>query len=322
MAGGVFGRAVLAVTSNPTVASVAQRSAISGGLVRRFVAGETLDDAIEAVRMLNAQGMRVALDQLGENTATPEDAVAATDEAVHALERVRFAGVDAYMSIKLTQLGLDLGEHLVLDNARRLLERARALHNFICIDMEGSTYTARTLELYTLLREAYDNVGTVIQAYLYRSMADLRELVGIGAQIRLVKGAYNEPAHIAYRRKRDTDRNYVRLMEFLLVHGRYPALATHDPAIIEHARRFAQAQDIGSDRFEFQMLYGVRRDLQEELLRRGFNVRIYLPYGAQWYPYLTRRLAERPANLIAVAGSVVRERASVIRAEAGREDVR
>jgi proline dehydrogenase len=303
-----FSNLVLGVAAQPVVETFASRSPLTRGLVARFVAGETLDQALAAVRALQERGLHVTLDHLGENTTSIEDADAACAEALHALEGVRFAGLDAHISVKLTQLGLDVGEHVVRANAERLLERARTLHSFVRIDMEGSLYTARTLELFSALRRRYENVGIVLQASLYRSMADARALTAEGARIRLVKGAYSEPAHISYRRKRDTDRNYLRIMEFLLREGHFPAIATHDVALIDHACAFAREYRIAADRFEFQLLYGVRRDLQESLVRQGHGVRVYVPYGAQWYPYLTRRLAERPANLLFMLGSVVRER--------------
>ncbi|HWE62251.1 MAG TPA: proline dehydrogenase family protein [Chloroflexota bacterium] len=306
MAGNLFGNALLGVASQPAVAEFAHRSPLTQGLVRRFVAGETLDDALAAVRAIEGQGMHVALDHLGENTTSVAEAAAATGEAIQALEAVHGLGADAYISVKLTQMGLDLGEYIVLDDARRLLDRAAALDGFIRIDMEASAYTARTIELFSELRQQYQNVGIVLQAYLYRSMDDLRAMVSIGARVRLVKGAYREPPHISFRRKRDTDRNFVRMMEYMLREGEEPAIATHDPAIVEHACEFARQIKLSPDRFEFQMLYGVRRDLQEQLTDDGYRVRVYVPYGAQWYPYLTRRLAERPANLQFVLGSLLR----------------
>lgn len=308
MAGDVFGNAVLAFVRNPSVARVARGSPLTRSLVERFVAGETLDSALEVVGRLEARGLRASLDHLGENTATEADAGAAVDEALRALERMSAARPDAYISVKLTQLGLDVGEHVALDNARQLLARAEACGGFIRLDMEGSDYTGRTIDLFTELRGRFECVGIVLQACLYRTERDVRELIALGARIRLCKGAYSEPPHIAFRRKRDTDRNYVRLMETLLLHGCSPAIATHDVAIIGHARSFARQHGIGPERFEFQMLYGVRRDVQDDLVRAGYTVRVYVPYGTEWYPYLSRRLAERPANLVFVAGSIARER--------------
>ena len=308
MPGSLFGRLVLGVTAQPVVASAATRMPITQGLVHRFVAGETLDSALAVVHSLESAGMRAALDHLGENTSTQKEAGAATEEALSALERVAAAGFDSYVSVKLTQLGLDVGEHVAVENASRLLERAGALGAFVCIDMEGSSYTGRTVEVFSGLRARFANVGIVLQSCLYRSWRDTHELVGLGARIRLVKGAYSEPPHIAYRRKRDTDRNFARVMEYLLLNGSEPAIATHDDALIEQACSFAAEQGVEKGNFEFQMLYGVRRDLQERLVRAGYRVRVYVPYGSQWYPYLTRRLAERPANLLFMAGSLAKER--------------
>jgi proline dehydrogenase len=308
MADRLFGKLVLGVSSRSSVRNVATGSTITTSLVHRFVAGETLDDAIHAVHDIAARGLTVTLDNLGENTANVADADHATREVLEALDRLHAERVDAYISLKLTQLGLDVGEHVVLGNAARVIERAGLLGNFIRLDMEGSTYTARTVEIFKNLRAKYDNVGIVLQAYLYRTVLDAQALTAIGAKVRLCKGAYNEPAHISFRRKKDTDRNYVRIMEFLFDHGHEPAFATHDPDIIDRAIEYANASGIARDRFEFQMLYGVRRDLQESLASRGYRVRVYVPYGSQWYPYLTRRLAERPANLLSMLNSVVRER--------------
>ncbi len=308
MAGQLFGKLVLSVASRPSVHEFAATSSVTSPLVHRFVAGATLDDAMRAVRHIAARGMTVALDNLGENTTSEADADHATREVLEALERVHAEQAQAYISLKLTQLGLDIGEHIVFGNMERVLERASGLGNFIRLDMEGSSYTARTLEIFEQLREKHDNVGIVLQAYLYRTMQDARSLTDRGARIRLCKGAYNEPPHISFRRKRDTDRNYTRIMEYLLDSGHAPAFATHDPAIIDHAIAYVHSKGIPRDRFEFQMLYGVRRDLQESLVDGGFNVRVYVPYGSQWYPYLTRRLAERPANLLSMVKSVLSER--------------
>jgi proline dehydrogenase len=308
MADQLFGKMVLGVASHPSVRGFAVASPVTHGLVHRFVAGDTLDDAVRTIQQITARGLTATLDNLGENTSSLEDSERATLEVLQALDRLRTAHLDAYISLKLTQLGLDVGEHIVVANAERVLRHAHQTGNFIRLDMEGSTYTARTVELFRELRAAHDNVGIVLQAYLYRTMADVETLTGIGAKIRLCKGAYNEPPHISFRRKKDTDRNYVRIMEYLFDHGHSPAFATHDEAIIEHGIAYATARGIAREQFEFQMLYGVRRDLQESLASRGYHVRVYVPYGSQWYPYLTRRLAERPANLLSMVRSVARER--------------
>ena len=290
----------------------AYRLLLSNRLTRamawRFVAGEDLETALRAVRDLNARGIRAALDPLGENVATEAEAVAAADEAIAILRRIEEAGVDAYLSIKLTQLGLDLGDDLCRAQLRRVLDCARDLGHFVRIDMEGSAYTQRTLDLFDEVRREYgaETVGTVIQAYLYRSQADIERLIPTGARLRLVKGAYNEPPEIAFPSKDDVDRAYRVEMEMLLARGCYPALATQDERLIGRAQGFAAAEGIDESRFEFQMLYGVRRDLQERLAASGYNVRCYVPYGTQWYPYFMRRLAERPANVFFILGNLLR----------------
>lgn len=290
----------------------AYRLLLSNRLTRamawRFVAGEDLETALRAVRDLNARGIRAALDPLGENVATEAEAVAAADEAIAILRRIEEAGVDAYLSIKLTQFGLDLGDDLCRAQLRRVLDCARDLGHFVRIDMEGSAYTQRTLDLFEEVRREYgpETVGTVIQAYLYRSQADIERLIPTGTRLRLVKGAYNEPPEIAYPAKADVDRAYRIEMEMLLARGCYPALATQDERLIGRAQGFAAAEGIDESRFEFQMLYGVRRDLQERLAATGYNVRCYVPYGTQWYPYFMRRLAERPANVLFILGNLLR----------------
>lgn len=300
----MLGRAVLAVTGQPQVAGFIRTSPLARPIVERFVAGETLEAAIEAARRLNEVGIRASLDYLGENTAAEEEAGAAADAYLAALEAIAAGEVDANISLKLTALGLDLGEDVCRRHLRRVLARANELRLFVRVDMEGSSYTERTIALVRQLHGAYPRVGTVLQAYLYRTRDDLEVLLEEGVRVRLVKGAYAEPPRIAYPRKRDTDRNYQRLMETLLRGGDYPALATHDVALIEHAKAYAARKGIPKAHFEFQILYGVRRDLQEALARDGYNVRAYVPYGLQWYPYLTRRLAERPANLLFMASQL------------------
>ncbi|MHB1133917.1 MAG: proline dehydrogenase family protein [Chloroflexota bacterium] len=276
-------------------------------LALRFVAGDTLDAALDTVRQLNGLGIRVSLDHLGENVTDSSTAQLAAAASVTALNRLAAAGLDGNVSIKLTQMGLDLSDELCLRNVRAILETAARHGNFVRIDMEGSPYTGRTLDFYYLLRElGHDNVGVVIQSYLYRSAADVERLIARGARVRLVKGAYNEPAAIAYPRKRDVDENYRRLAEPLLERGNYPAIATHDERLIEWVKRYAAERGIGRERFEFQLLYGIRRDLQESLAREGYNVRVYVPYGTEWYGYLMRRLAERPANLVFMLSNLLR----------------
>lgn len=270
---------------------------------RRFVAGEELPEALQAVRALNAQGLKATIDHLGENTRTREEAVRAAQEYLRILDAIEEHKLDASVSLKLTQMGLDVDEELCYENVRRIAGYARERGNFVRIDMESSAYTDRTLQLYERLREeGYSHVGVVIQAYLYRSERDVERLIEWGANVRLCKGAYAEPPEVAFPQKRDVDRNFLKLLEKLWspeaqARGVYVAVATHDPKILEWARRYARDHKIPTEAFEFQMLYGVRRDLQLRLVEAGYRVRIYVSYGQEWYPYFMRRLAERPANL-------------------------
>jgi proline dehydrogenase len=290
----------------------AYRAMLSNPLTRamawRFVAGESLETAIGIVRELNARGIQVTLDHLGENVTSQQEAVRAADEAIAILRRIADAGVRSHLSVKPTQLGLDQGDDFCRAQLCRILAVARETKNFVRIDMEGSPYTQRTLDLYAALREEYDTdtVGAVIQSYLRRSQQDIDRLIAADARIRLVKGAYNEPPDLAFPEKADVDRAYRIQMEQLLARGRYPAIATHDERLIGRAQGFAAAEGIGPERFEFQMLYGVRRDLQERLVKERYNVRCYVPYGTQWYPYFMRRLAERPANVVFILGNLLR----------------
>ena len=278
-------------------------------LAQRFVAGETLDEAIRAVDPLNKKGITASLDLLGESVRTEREAQAATREILTMLDRINERRVQANVSLKLTQMGLDISEELCIALMHDVVGRARDLRTFIRIDMEDSTYTERTLRLFEdRLHPSYgDHVGIVLQSYLYRTLADVERAIAIKARVRLCKGAYKEPATVAYPEKADVDANYVRCMHKLLSEGNYPALATHDERIIREATRYVRANGIGPERFEFQMLYGVRRDLQERLVRDGWRVRVYVPFGTQWYPYLMRRLAERPSNIAFLTGSVVKE---------------
>ncbi|HET8631993.1 MAG TPA: proline dehydrogenase family protein [Thermomicrobiales bacterium] len=282
---------------------------VTRGMAWRFVAGEDVDAALAAVRALTAQGITATLDHLGENVGTEAEAVAAAGDIVAVLRRIAAARFDSHVSIKLTQLGLDIDADLCRAQVRRVLDCARDLGNFVRIDMEGSAYTQRTLDLFYELREDYgaDTVGVVIQSYLYRSRADVERAIATGSRVRLVKGAYDEPADIAYPEKADVDRAYRVEMEMLLARGRYPAIATHDERLIGRAQGFAAAEKLDERGFEFQMLYGVRRDLQARLAAEGYHVRCYVPYGTQWYPYFMRRLAERPANVVFILGNLLRK---------------
>ncbi|MBN2337713.1 MAG: proline dehydrogenase family protein [Acidobacteria bacterium] len=263
----------------------------------RFVAGETLADALEAVRRANGRNLLGILDLLGEHTRTPEDAARAAGEIAAALDAIRDWRVRSQVSVKLTQLGLALDPALALANLTALAGKARGLDNFVWVDMEESAYTRSTLEIVTAVHRGSPGIGVAIQAYLYRSEEDVRAMVRHGIPVRLVKGAYLEPPGVAFARKSQTDASYLKLMRMLLEGGATNAIATHDEALIDAALAFARSRGIAPDRFEFQMLYGIRRDLQAELAREGYRVRIYIPYGRQWYPYFMRRLAERPANV-------------------------
>jgi len=273
---------------------------------RRFVPGEELTAAIEAARSCNHAGMSVSLDHLGENVGSREDAERAGATYIEALDRITAARLDANISLKLTHLGLDLGEEFCAEQLRRVTRRATECANFVRVDMESSAYTDRTLRMVKQARSGTDAVGTVIQAYLLRSEQDIRDLLDIGCRIRLVKGAYKESPQIAFPRKKDVDANFVKLMKILLPSGIYHALATHDPGMIDAAIQFAAENAITKDKFEFQMLYGIRTDLQSRLVREGYRVRVYIPFGKDWFPYFMRRLAERPANLLFFAKNIFR----------------
>lgn len=283
--------------SNPVARKMAQR----------FVAGETLDQAVEVVRKINAQAMTATLDHLGENVTSQAEAIEAADTYRRMLQEIARAGVRSNVSLKLTHMGLDLGDEFALRTTLRVVEEAAALGNFVRIDMEGAEYVERTLDIFYRIYEHHKNIGIVIQACLYRSRSDVEQLLDSGARIRLVKGAYLEPPTIAFADKTDVDRNFVALMQIILARGNYPAIATHDPAMIDATKQQARELHLDQHTFEFQMLYGIRRDLQTQLVSDGYKTRIYVPYGSEWYPYLMRRLAERPANVMFVAGNLVRE---------------
>jgi len=284
------------------------RQRLTAAVAYRFVAGDTLDDAIRAVRSVNARGATASLDHLGENVAEEAAARAAAQDYLKAFERISAEGLQANVSVKLTQLGLDISEDLCRGLLRGVLERAQQLQNFVRVDMEGSVYTQRTLDLVLAMHEQFQNCGVVLQSYLYRTEANVARANAAGVRVRLVKGAYDEPADVAYRKKSDADASYERAMRTLLDYGTYPAIATHDERLIDATKAYARERGIAADRFEFQLLYGIRRDLQDRLVREGYRVRVYVPYGTEWYPYLMRRLAERPANLWFFVGNILRER--------------
>lgn len=303
---------LLHIANRRPVYRLIMRHGLLRSLAQRYVAGEELADGIVVAETLNTQGLMVSLDHLGESVHTPAAAGGASSAYLEALEAIAREQVDANISLKLTQLGLDVSRELCLSHLRRILERARELNDtFVRIDMESSAYTQRTLDVHQeLWATGLRNVGVVLQAYLYRTAADVERAIEMGTRVRLCKGAYLEPARIAYADKAAVDANYARLTERLLLKGNYPAIATHDERLIQHAKAVARRADIAPDRFEFQMLFGVRRDLQLQLVQQGYRVRVYVPYGQEWYPYLTRRLAERPANLAFFIRSLLLETAA------------
>jgi len=276
---------------------------------RRFIAGETAEEALEAAKALQARGMRLTLDQLGESITTLPEAEAATAAYAALIEKVVAAGVERNISIKATQLGLDVDTGVCVANIRRVLELARRHEFFVRIDMENSPYIQKTLDLFNAMwAEGFRNTGVVLQSAILRSEADAKAVSALGARVRLVKGAYKEPAAVAHQAKADVDRAFVRIMQMLLSAGHYPAIATHDPAMIDATRAFAAERGIPKDAFEFQMLYGIRRDLQAALAAEGYRMRVYVPFGTQWFPYFMRRLGERPANVAWVLKGLVSDR--------------
>ena len=301
--------ALLYLSNQPKVFNFVRHNRMAKGFANRFVAGETLDTALAAVKQLNAQGITATLDLLGESVRNEAEARESARAYIEILDRIQEERLDANASVKLTAMGLDISEDLCVSNMQNILDRAHELKTFVRLDMESSDYTQKTLDLfYERLYPTYrGNVGIVLQSYLYRTETDIEDANKAGARVRLCKGAYKEPASVAYPEKKDVDDNYVRCMRTLLSDGHYPGIATHDEAMVDATKRFARESGIASDRFEFQMLYGVRRDLQLRLVREGYRMRVYVPFGTQWYPYLMRRLAERPANVAFITGNIMRE---------------
>jgi len=294
-----------------TLKSLASRYGMrrTGSFARRFIAGEQVEEAIEAARQVERDGLMVTLDLLGESVASPTDALAATRAYIGVIEAIERAGVGRNVSLKLTQLGLDIDQATCIDNFRRILDVAGKGNFFVRIDMENSPYTDRTLDIFeTLWQSGYRHAGVVIQSYLKRSTADITRMNALGARVRLVKGAYREPAAVAFQQKAEVDAAYVEQMQLLLTQGHYPAIATHDPAMIDATKTFAASKGIANDTYEFQMLYGIRRDLQASLAKEGHPFRVYVPFGKEWFPYFMRRLGERPANIGFVVGSILKDK--------------
>jgi proline dehydrogenase len=305
----IMRQGLLWLSERQGVFNFVRRNGLARKFASRFVAGETIEEGVNAAHELSRRGITASLDLLGESVTAEADAVAAHDQYLLMLDRMAASGVEVNVSVKLTQMGLDIDEELCHRNMMQILEKAKALEGFVRLDMEGSDYTQRTLDFFSrrLFPHYGAYCGVVIQSMLRRSEQDIESLIALHARVRLCKGAYLEAPEVAFPGKADVDRSYVRLMERLLLAGNYPGIATHDEAIIAHARDFTRRQGIDNDRFEFQMLYGVRRDLQERLRESGYRLRVYIPFGTQWYPYLMRRLAERPANIAFLLGNLVRE---------------
>ena len=302
-------QALLYLSSQPQVFHFVRHNRVAKKFAERFVAGESLEQVLDAVVGLNAKGITASLDLLGESVHSEAEARGAGQEYLHMLDRIHERGIDANVSVKLTAMGLDISEELCVTIVHNILARARDYRTFVRLDMESSAYTGRTLRLfYDRFYPSYpDHVGIVLQSYLRRTETDVQRAIQARCRVRLCKGAYQEPPTLAFPDKREVDANYSECMHQLMQDGRYPGLATNDEHLIADAKSFARSGSIDPSRFEFQMLYGVRRDLQEGLVREGFRVRVYVPFGTQWYPYLMRRLAERPANVAFIAGSVLRE---------------
>jgi proline dehydrogenase len=299
------------VSHSRLLKELASRYGMAGprAFARRFIAGETAEDAINAVRDIQDRGMHHTLDYLGESVTTPAAAEAATRGYLKLIDVVDRAGVEKNLSLKLTQLGLDIDKAICIDNLRRILAAGDRCGFFIRIDMESSKYTEVTLEIFeSVWRQGSRNVGVVLQSCLYRTEQDVVRVNGLGARIRLVKGAYREPKSVAHQKKSDVDAAYLRFAKLLLTDGTYPAIATHDQRIIDQLKNFAAEHGIAANRYEFQMLYGIRRDLQTALSQEGFGMRIYVPFGQEWFPYFMRRLGERPANVGFVLRSLMAER--------------
>jgi proline dehydrogenase len=302
-------QSLLWLSEQRRVFNFVRKNRLARSFASRFVAGETIDEAVKAAEELAGRGITASLDLLGESVTVESEAIAARDQYLQMLDRMAVAKAEVNVSVKLTQMGLDIAEDLCQANMIRILDKARALGGFVRLDMESSEYTQKTLDFFTqrLYQDYRDHCGVVIQSALRRSEKDIDDMIALHARVRLCKGAYLEPPTVAFPSKKDVDQNYRRLLERLLLKGNYPGIATHDEAMIQHARQVAKTQGIPAERYEFQMLYGVRRDLQTRLREAGYNMRVYIPFGTQWYPYLMRRLAERPANIAFILGNLVRE---------------
>jgi|SRR5438270_6464632 len=299
----------ISLSESRSLRAVAEKSPLGRRVSTRFVAGTEIDDVLRATRLINQNGSTVSIDNLGENVTNADEARASAQAYHRLLDEISARALKANISLKLTHMGLDVDECLAHELVGGLVAKAAALKSFVRVDMEGSPYTQRTLDLVHQLHRIPGNqgaVGTVIQSYLYRSEKDVNDLLSAGIRIRLCKGAYKEPADIAFQKKSDVDANYIKLMKTLMTSGIYHGLATHDERIIKEAKAFATREKISPDSFEFQMLHGIRRDLQQQLVKQGWRMRVYIPFGTEWYPYFMRRLAERPANVFFILRNLLR----------------
>jgi len=309
---GKYKKIVIGVANLKPVASMVQGNLFQP-VVRRFVAGSDYNAGLAAVKKLNEQGIKATLDNLGEEVHDKKSAYKVRDEYLHLLDEIHKRKLDANVSLKLTQLGLVIDRDFAIKNLTEILKRAEKYNNFVRIDMEASEYTAQTLDLFKSIYPKFRKyVGIVLQAYLYRTPKDVEQVIKNKARVRLCKGAYAEPASVAYPQKSDVDKNYQNLMKKLIQNGNYPGIATHDENMILAAKKFAKSHKISPKKFEFQMLYGIRQDLQKQLVDEGYNMRVYVPYGTQWYPYLSRRIGERPGNLGFIVNAVASEAVSKV----------
>ena len=302
-------KSILYLSRQQRIFSFIRNVGFARKMASRFVAGETIESALEAVEGLNAQGITASLDLLGESVTSEAEARETGRQYLEILDSIAKRKLDANVSVKLTALGQDISDKLGVEVVRQVLERARQYNSFVRLDMESSEYTDRTLDTFEheLYPDFRDNVGVVLQSALRRTLGDVDRANRLQARVRICKGAYLEPPDVAFPDKSDVDGNFVAAMQRLMEHGRYPGIATHDENMIREAKRFAKERNISNDRFEFQMLYGVRRDLQQQIVAEGYRMRVYVPFGTQWYPYLMRRLAERPANIAFMAGNIIKE---------------
>lgn len=296
----------LFLSKNRFLTNLAKKYGLRFG-ASKFVAGETIEEAIKVIKVLNKKGLSVTIDYLGEFVDSEKEAYEMTENSIKAIQAIRREGLNSQLSLKLTSMGLDISDKVVLHNMRRIMDAALENNVFVTIDMEDYSRCEKTLRIFKMLKSEYDNIGTVLQAYLYRTEKDLHHLDDFSPNLRLVKGAYKESAEVAFPLKEDVDENFKKLISTHILNGHFTAIATHDDAIIEYTKQFVSQHKIGRDLFEFQMLYGIRSERQLDLVQEGYNMRVYVPYGTDWYGYFMRRLAERPANVAFVLKGIFKK---------------